>query len=349
MEAFVDLLKRTNAPVVPPEIEVLTTPEYADVARAYIESYEFPKCSSIDNPYGASESPQALADIRRRYKTVLTGFVDLDRGMFQSVDPTVNPTAARRAFILHEIFEKRDALEKQGSRYFSLIETILTWTPSAYDIFENDATCAVMNVSPLVWCIYLYPNGCVPLTMDEDEYDPDAIEASLGVVHILPYAAGTGAWPMLARVTGMSIKDWDADHESNAILLHDALNRAFSGFRIYFEQNTKNEIVIRFRTEPLYANPIRTFRPMYSPRRDFRCPLAEDGEALLAVADPGIPDLDPKFCLVHKALGDIFWMLAAVEPEIVRWYWEDLNLKSMNTTVYGLVLEGHEQESDTEW
>ncbi|KAJ7086642.1 hypothetical protein C8R44DRAFT_893438 [Mycena epipterygia] len=116
IDALVDLLKATNPPTIPPTIEALSTPEYAQLALAYINNYPFTKSFN-----------KTLDEAGRlRYKIMLSGFVNIDRTMFELLDATVDPAMTRRNFIRYEILKKRMELEEQGSKYWALLE--LGWS-----------------------------------------------------------------------------------------------------------------------------------------------------------------------------------------------------------------------------
>ncbi|KAJ6599279.1 hypothetical protein DFH09DRAFT_1071047 [Mycena vulgaris] len=149
--------------------------------------------------------------------------------------PGYDASKLRRA-----IFEKSLELEDQGSKYRALLE--LGYSALGFLlIFLTDA------VSPLP-----DEGGIDAAYSFDNERETSCISGE--ELHGLPYGVGADVWPMLARITGMSFADWNADHESNGIRLHIELHKAFADFKIYLEQNTNIDMVVHYRSQPPSAD-----------------------------------------------------------------------------------------------
>ncbi|KAJ7250561.1 hypothetical protein C8J57DRAFT_1354191, partial [Mycena rebaudengoi] len=146
---------------------------------------------------------------------------------------------------------------------------------------------------------------------------PVMYKAPLEVLHGFPYGVGANVSPgTILAITGVSFENSVADHESNALPLHIILHALFTNFQIYFELNANNELVLCYRTQPPQADPTGSFLGVGSPRRNLQSLLVLDGDTLRPVPATQIAEPDPKFFFLHKALGDVFWMLQAEGQEL---------------------------------
>lgn len=85
-------------------------------------------------------------------------------------------------------------------------------------------------------------------------------------------------------------------------------------------------MVIRFRKTPTGADPTSMFRVYNCVRYGMRpCSYVLDGKPLCYTPDQSLladPILEPKYkyFLLHRLIGDVFWMAAAAEPSILKRY-----------------------------
>ncbi|KAJ7461805.1 hypothetical protein B0H11DRAFT_2056120 [Mycena galericulata] len=338
IDALVNLLHAVSPPTVPPAIEALPTREYAEVALAYIDNYPFTKSFNIYHPRKltpARPSHKTLDEAGRlRYKITLSGFIRMDRTMFQSLDASLDPEMARRDFIRREIFEKRSELEDQGSKYWALLELVQSRnrTPSAQHTpltnnEKRELAMANLRKRDNYRCRLsgFQLENITGSTEDiQNEVNPLPVyHAPLEVVHGLPYDTGKDAWAMLSCIIGLSLADCITDHESNAILLHKQIHDAFTNFNIYFELNANNDMVVRYRTQPSGADVRNDFSILPSIRRNVQDPTNPRWrDPSGSSCDTGFRIPIPNISSFTKSLGDVFWLVAASQPEVL-WRRED--------------------------
>ncbi|KAJ7140024.1 hypothetical protein C8R43DRAFT_1238653 [Mycena crocata] len=302
-------------------------------------------------------------DGRNRFRLVLSGLVNMDRTVFTALDAALDPALACRNFIREEIFARRMQLEEQGSKYWALLEFVRSQTRAPLTEREEEEQevvltddeqrirAVVKKVCRLISYIFFISkqsrrislfqvqrrdnyhcriSGVQLRDLDDGEVIqfevnpvPVTVQWHLYVCHALPYSIGENAWAMLRVITGLSFNGWNAFHEQNGILLFRAIYDMFANFRIYFELDTDNVMVVRYRTQPARADPTLQLGVVVSPRRHHQPPMAFDGESLRPVPASGLSDPSPSFFSIHKALGDVFWLVAAVQPQVLRWHDDD--------------------------
>ncbi|KAJ7177833.1 hypothetical protein C8R46DRAFT_1075067 [Mycena filopes] len=356
IELLIEQLDALAAPAIPPTVEDLPALEYKNLALALVASHPFTKFKQIQTfnpvlltPTHSSNKPDSA--IVTRSRLLLSALVSMDRNIFNSLDSNLDAAAAQRNFIRQEIFGKRGELEEQASRYWSLIEPVhsRTRTPSAQN---SPLTSGGKRIPSVVSRVRRRDNyrcrisgfQANPLASHEHiQPESDDISthfAPLEVVHGLPYSTSDGAWIMLSNISGVSITNWKADDETNALLLHSSIHQVFTDFRVYFETNGDEEIILRYRTEPPAAHPLPYLDMILSPRRNCQPPLAVDSESLRAVPPTDVVEPDMIFFVIHKVLGDIFWIIAAAQPEVLHQEPEDDPFGALLREENFLYLEG---------
>jgi len=143
---------------------------------------------------------------------------------------------------------------------------------------------------------------------------------------------------MLTAITGMSFKGWKADCLENALVLLNNLHVLFGEFKLYLELDDDHKrFIVRARKFPDTANPIDSLGGIISAYTNSSCgkkdvlldkplhvppPLGPD--------EPVVPFLDYKFFLLHKLIGDVFWMIAAVDPSLLAYDEEEEEERVLN-------------------
>ncbi|KAJ7366739.1 hypothetical protein DFH08DRAFT_174478 [Mycena albidolilacea] len=135
----------------------------------------------------------------------------------------------------------------------------------------------------------------------------------LQVVHGLPFQMGKTSFALVEALTGIKCESWVADSIGNAFLAHPQVHGLFGSFRIYLEWKADGQIFIRGRTG---AGDPELFLEMIVNDRHRMCDQA--GEFLDTPVrsrfNPAIADIDQKYFILHKFVGDIVWMCGGAEP-----------------------------------
>ncbi|KAJ7356971.1 hypothetical protein DFH08DRAFT_932971 [Mycena albidolilacea] len=135
----------------------------------------------------------------------------------------------------------------------------------------------------------------------------------LHVVHGLPSQMGKTSFALVEALAGIKCEGWVADSIENAFLAQPQVHELFGSFQIYLEWTANQQIIIRGRTG--VGDP-GLFLEMIVNDRYQRCALP--GEFLDTPVRPRsnttIADIDPKYFILHKFVGDIVWMCGGVEP-----------------------------------
>ncbi|KAJ6624477.1 hypothetical protein B0H10DRAFT_2006134 [Mycena sp. CBHHK59/15] len=156
----------------------------------------------------------------------------------------------------------------------------------------------------------------------EDQEARGVVTDTLQVVHCLPFKTGNTSFDPIEGLAGIKFTDWQADSVENAFLTRPTIHEQFAAFKIFFEwiQTAKGE---EARCDSILDKPLR-------PRHD-----------------TSIADLDPKYFIVHKYIGDIVWMSGGAEPVSDEEEDDDKDVKVLSDTNIGAVIEKlHSPEMD---
>ncbi|KAJ6614268.1 hypothetical protein B0H10DRAFT_2045472, partial [Mycena sp. CBHHK59/15] len=196
----------------------------------------------------------------------------------------------------------------------------------------------------------------------EDQEARGVVTDTLQVVHCLPFKTGNTSFDPIEGLAGIKFTDWQADSVEKAFLTRPTIHEQFAAFKIFFEwiQTAKGEevqcflsndlenefliqIIIRGRTGP--ASPKTTLRGLLNDGGQ-RCDSILD-KPLRPRHDTSIADLDPKYFIVHKYIGDIVWMSGGAEPVSDEEEDDDKDVKVLSDTNIGAVIEKlHSPEMD---
>ncbi|KAJ7657894.1 hypothetical protein DFH06DRAFT_1197425 [Mycena polygramma] len=173
----------------------------------------------------------------------------------------------------------------------------------------------------------------------EDQRRRRAAMDTLQVVHCLPYKTGNTSFHLLEALAGVNFTGWQADSVENAFLARLSIHELFAAFKIFFEwtltANGDVEIIIRGRTGP--ADPfffLQTLRDDHGQPCDLII-----GKPLRARHNTAIADIDEKFFVLHKYIGDIVWMSGGAEPVPDSDEDDDEGMKVLSNNNVGTVME----------
>ncbi|KAJ6596578.1 hypothetical protein B0H10DRAFT_2197134 [Mycena sp. CBHHK59/15] len=124
---------------------------------------------------------------------------------------------------------------------------------------------------------------------------------------------GKTSFALVEAFTGIKCEGWVADSIENAFLAQPQVDELFGSFQIYLEWMANGQIIMRDRTG---AGDPELFLEMIVNDRYRLCALP--GEFLDTPVRPRfnttIADIDPKYFILHKFVGDIVWMCGGAAP-----------------------------------
>ena len=158
------------------------------------------------------------------------------------------------------------------------------------------------------------------------------------------------AFTLVRALTGVHCTGWKADGVTNAFYCHYIVHNIFSCFQLYFKKNPTDSQVsnlcfaspishipqfyIRIRTFPDRANPINYLTGIVNDAGNGSRQICHMGGfidcPLRAPKDASIPDIEEKFFVMHRYIGNIYWMAAAADPTILEGRPDDYDLRLLS-------------------
>ena len=158
------------------------------------------------------------------------------------------------------------------------------------------------------------------------------------------------AFTLVRALTGVDCTGWKADGVTNAFYCHYIVHNIFSCFQLYFEKNPTDSQVsnlcfaspishipqfyICIRTSPDWANLISTLRGIGNDTGNGSLQICHIGGfidcPLCAPKDVNIPDIEEKFFVMHRYIGNIYWMAAAADLTILEGRPDDYDLRLLS-------------------
>ncbi|KAJ7824003.1 hypothetical protein B0H13DRAFT_2124504 [Mycena leptocephala] len=327
-------------------------PVYIDAALAYVASYPFERPFTVYTPQKRKFIPTSTW--RDKSRAILEACISIDRGQLASLSSGPEPYDASKhqlEFVHKYIINRRWTLEEVASEMRALIQLIRlrTRTPSAVsDIGLPRKKSVVEQVRERDGdkCRLTGVEREKEGSKAEDQEARGVATDTLQVVHCLPLRTSNTSFDLIEGLAGIKFTGWQADSVENAFLTRPTTRELFAAFKIFFEwiQTAEGEeIIIRGRTGP--ASPKTTLRGL----------LNESGQRCDSILDKplrlrhgtSIADLDPKYFILHKYIGDIVWMSGGPEPVSDEEEDDDEDVKVLSDTNIGAVTEKlHSPEMD---
>ncbi|KAJ7248556.1 hypothetical protein B0H12DRAFT_1072604 [Mycena haematopus] len=280
----------------------------------------------------------ADSEWKEKARTCLKACVEVDRSALAVLRlRTSGPYDAaheQQEFVRKIVFPRRWKLEELASQLLALLEFVSeivqvrsnTRTPS---VSTSSSTDTGLNKEELD-CrgsgslqVHARDKNCrlTGVASSEDPEELDRLEQAgkvicqkLQVVHGLPFQMGDTSFVLVEALTGINCNDWSADCAENAFLAQPPVHELFGSFRTYFEWTPSNEIIIRGRT-----GAGKPDRYLHSFNNDNYCMCSQPGQfidtPLRPRFDTEIADIDQKYFILHKFVGDIVWMSGGPEPD----------------------------------
>ncbi|KAJ7653144.1 hypothetical protein DFH06DRAFT_1299334 [Mycena polygramma] len=328
----------TEPPAIPLSLDGLPSAVYLEAARHYVERYpcdrkfyKYTRKTRQRYPYAAD------TEFKEKARAHLQACINVDRSALAPLRTFGSYDAAheQQQFVRKVLFPRRWNLEELASEMLAFVEFVqqirLTLskfgrrcehsplprrprrpgtTPSQIrQVRERDVKCRLTGVGAIK------PQQLSPQQLAEAQEQAHAgrvFVPNLQVVHGLPFQMGQTSFALVEALTGIACSDWLADSVENAFLAQPQVHEIFGIFLI-FPEWSNGEIFIRGRTGPgnpiFYLNTFSTDRSMHpSQHRAFL------DTSIRPRFDTSIPDMDSKYFILHKFIGDIVWMSGGVSP-----------------------------------
>ncbi|KAJ7210533.1 hypothetical protein GGX14DRAFT_565746 [Mycena pura] len=275
-------------------------------------------------------------------RAVLKACISADRGSLAPLNSGPEPYDASNHqldFVHNHIINRRWNLEEVASKMRALLRLIRLRTRTTSAVVDqvrerDDDKCRLTGVER-------EKEG----SEAEDQEARGVVTDMLQVVQCLPFKTGNTSFDLIEGLAGIKFTGWQADSVGNMFLTRPTIHEQFAAFKFFFEwiRTPKGEeIIIRGRTGP--ASPRTTLRGLLNDR-GHRCDSILDNP--LRPRHTGIADLDPKYFIVHKYIGDIVWMSGGTEPVSDGEEDDDDDVKVLSDTNIGAVIEKlHAPEMD---
>ncbi|KAF7335747.1 HNHc domain-containing protein [Mycena venus] len=317
----------TEPPPIPLSLDGLPAAVYLDAALHYVEQYPFDREFYKYRPKTREPYPcMADSQWKEKARTYLQACIKVDRSAIAPLRTSGSYDAAheQQEFVRKIVFPRRWKLEELASEMLALVEFVRSETRTASAVLTPMDTGLPKNTT-VVDQVRLRDENCrltgvgrvkSCTTAEELKQRRQARQATvekLQVVHGLPFQMGKTSFALVEALTGIKCEGWEADSIGNAFLAQPPVHGLFGSFRIYLEWNADGQIIIRGRTG---AGDPELFLEMIVNDRYRMC--AQPGEFLDTPVRPRfdttIADIDPKYFILHKFVGDIVWMCGGAEP-----------------------------------
>ncbi|KAJ7433269.1 hypothetical protein FB451DRAFT_1314394, partial [Mycena latifolia] len=335
----------TDPPALPPNLDNLPNQVYIDAALAYIASYPFERTFAVYTPQNIQENKFTPDSTwRDKSRAVLQACILTDRGSLASLSSGEPYDAPKHQahFVREHIIIRRWTLEEVASEMRALLQLARSRTRTAFAVLTPMDT-GLPRKKSVVDQVRERDNDKCRLTgveRDKEGSEGEDQEArgvatdALQVVHCLPFTTGNTSFDLIEGLAGIKFTGWQADSVENAFLTRRTIHEQFAAFKIFFEwirTADGDEIIIRGRTGP--ASPNKALRGLLNDRGQ-RCDSILD-KPLRPRHDTSIADLDSKYFIIHKYIGDIVWMSGGADPVSD----EEEDVKVLSDTNIGTVIE----------
>ncbi|KAE9404577.1 hypothetical protein BT96DRAFT_916689, partial [Gymnopus androsaceus JB14] len=327
-----------DPPIIPSHLGNLPPEDYIDLALEYIDQYTFSrdfikyKRKKLQ-PFRYTPLPKW----RKKARLYLRACVKVDRSCLAPIagDPSYDSAYQKLRFVHEFIFKERWKLEELASQLMSLVGLVRSKTriPSAVStpmitgdprdrdvvkqVRERDVRCRMTGIASTNDSDNYADEEMMEVEDSEQMEDSGEAEADLEVTHGLPFSMGTTSFNFVYALTGIRMDNWDADCVQNALLLRRTLHSLFAAFKLYLEwSGDDSQIFIRRRGTPLRANPMRTLRTIVNDEGQICSgPGVLIDRPLRLRQNANIPDIEKKYFILHKFIGDISWICGGAEPQ----------------------------------
>ncbi|KAJ6611610.1 hypothetical protein B0H10DRAFT_2055801, partial [Mycena sp. CBHHK59/15] len=317
----------TEPPPIPLSLDGLPAAVYLDAALHYVEQYPFnPEFYKYKPKTREPYSYTADSEWKEKAREYLQACIKVDRSALAPLRTSGSYDAAheQQEFVRKIVFPRRWKLEELASEMLALVEFVRSETRTASAVLTPMDT-GLPRSPTVVDQVRMRDENCrltgvgrvkSRTTAEELVQRRKARQATvekLQVVHGLPFQMGKTSFALVEALTGIKCESWVADSIGNAFLAQPPVHGLFGSFRIYLEWKADGQIIIRGRTG---AGDPDLFLEMIVNDRHHMCD--QPGEFLDTPVrsrfNPAIADIDQKYFILHKFVGDIVWMCGGAEP-----------------------------------
>ncbi|KAJ7204789.1 hypothetical protein GGX14DRAFT_459766, partial [Mycena pura] len=317
-------------PALPAGAERLPTDILVTACVHYTQEYGFHRKFYKYNPVNRHRSTHT-PDTKWKQRAVkyLCSCIVVDRANLATLSS--NPTTydasyEQRQFILHEFIPRRWMLEEMASEMLAMVEFVKSNTRTASavttpmhtgeprkhtvvdQVRQRDVGCRMTGVERI-------PPNLTTEELNEFLREELVMVEKLEVVRGLPYQMGETTYGFIKALTGIEfpINEWKPDVPQNMFLAQPTAHSVFAEFRVWLDF-TADGIFIRGRDG--HGTPLLALRTVTNNRAQYcHRPNEFVNRELQPTHDPNIPDLDKKFFILHRFVGDIVWLSEGAEPE----------------------------------
>ncbi|KAJ6593389.1 hypothetical protein B0H19DRAFT_1365487 [Mycena capillaripes] len=287
---------------IPLSLDRLPAAVYLDAALHYVEEYPFDR-----------EFYKYKPKTRRRYSALAP----------LRTSGSYDAAHEQQEFVCKIIFPRRWKLEELASEMLALVEFVRLETRTASAVLTpmdtglpnptvvdqvrvRDENCRLTGVGDV-------KAGTTAEELIQRRQARRATVMKLQMVHGLPFQMGKTSFALVEALTGIKCEGWVANSIENTFLAQPQVQGLFGSFRIYLEWTANGQIVIRGRTG---AGSPRLFLQMIVNDRFRLCALPREflDTPVRPRFNTTITDIDPKYFILHKFVGDIVWMCGGAEP-----------------------------------
>ncbi|KAJ6551540.1 hypothetical protein B0H19DRAFT_1073228 [Mycena capillaripes] len=314
---------------IPLSLDGLPAAVYLDVALHYVKQYPFDREFYKYMPKTMEQySYMADPEWKEKARRYLQACINVNRSALAPLRTSGSYDAAheQQEFVRKIIFPRRWKLEELVSEMLALVEFVRSETrtasavstpmhtglprkPTVVDqVRVRDENCRLTGVARL-------KSGITAEELIQRRQARQATVEKLQVVHGLPFEMGKTSFALVEALTGIKCESWVADSIENAFLAQPQVHGLFGSFRIYFDWMTDGQVQYH------HPWPHRRRRPgllLDMIFNDRYLPCSEPGEFLDIPVRPRfddtITDINPKYFILHKFVGDIVWMCGGAEP-----------------------------------
>ncbi|KAJ7255045.1 hypothetical protein B0H12DRAFT_538933 [Mycena haematopus] len=341
-----------NPPALPPSLNNLPHQVYIDAALAYVTSYPFERSFTLYTPQKIQKKFTPDSSWQKKSRAVLKACISTDRGLLASLSSGPEPYDATKHqlnFVRNQIIDRRWTLEEVASEMRALLQLFRSRTQPASDVSTPSDTGQPREKSVVDQVRERDGDKCRLTGIEhlkkgpeaEDQEARDVPADRLQVVHCLPCKTRNTSFDLIEALAGINITGWQADSVENAFLTRTSIHYLFATFTIFFEwirtATGEEGILIRGRTRPRAASPKSILRGLLNDRSQ-RCDSILD-TPLRPRHDTSVADLDPKYFILHKYIGDIVWMAGGPEPVPDEDDEDEDDVKVLSDTNFGALIE----------
>ncbi|KAJ7267416.1 hypothetical protein C8J57DRAFT_1616214 [Mycena rebaudengoi] len=296
----------------PPELSELPGQVYLDLALEYIKSYPFSRAFQVPRKGRPSKKIHPNRDWQEKAREYLTACVNVDRSGLAAIVDSYNAEREQQRFV-HVVFQRRWVLEELASEVMALVDL------GAFLFYQSSCEClrlGKIRSETRTASDVATPSESGNKTIPEHVRDRDLRCRMTGISwakwrmteeDLLRTLAIYQAFELVAVLTGIKC-DWTVDCVENALVLYCTIHNLFGAWKLYLEWTPDGKAIIRARSGT-------EFFLDDAQRRNCSQPGVLIDQPLKPPHDTNVNDIDRKYFVLHKFIGDIVWMSGVYDDD----------------------------------